>query len=78
MNINELGRVNFSLKESYERTLNNCRFYEKENKPWSLMNEIGVLRGLMYAIEIYYASFDISEAMHFIELQQELRQNDSK
>lgn len=34
----------------FDRTIANCLFYEKENKPNCLLNEIGVLRGVDCAL----------------------------
>lgn len=62
----------------YERTLKNCRFYEAEGKEWALMNEIGCLRGILYAIEEIEPCFTFTEAIPFIEKQQEFRTNDDK
>ena len=36
------------LIELFDRTINNCKFYEEEGKKASLNNEIGVLRGIAY------------------------------
>lgn len=35
----------------YNRTKNNCLFYEKEGQTQSLLNEIGALRGVAYCVE---------------------------
>lgn len=76
----QLEISNNSFIESYTRTLNNCKFYEKEGKYWSLMNEIGVLRGLMYGMEMVSIcsgyDFDVSEAEYYMELQVKLKEKD--
>lgn len=38
-------------RDIYNRTMNNCKFYEKENQALKLLNEIGVLRGISYCLE---------------------------
>lgn len=35
----------------YRRTYRNCVFYMDENRQLELLNEIGVLRGIVYCIE---------------------------
>lgn len=39
------------LLDIYERTDRNCAYYESKNDDALLLNEIGVLRGIAYAIE---------------------------
>ena len=40
-----------NLLELFDRTTKNCEFYEQEQDNAALLNEIGVLRGIMYCIE---------------------------
>lgn len=40
-----------NLLELFDRTEKNCEFYEQEKDNIALLNEIGVLRGIMYCIE---------------------------
>lgn len=61
------------VREVFERTLNNCKFYEMEGKRISLLNEIGTLRGLMYAMEYVDRCPMNDEVMHFINLQESLK-----
>ena len=61
------------LKSDYERTLNNCKFYESENNTSALLNEIGVLRGLAYALETFSCLPCDKDFCHFIEIQQQLK-----
>ena len=62
------------MKELYIRTLNNCLFYEREQKWLRLLNEIGVLRGIVYCLEGCGENFPADETfLHFIELQQTLK-----
>ena len=58
-----------TLEELWLRTLNNCNFYEKEGKVAHLLNEIGVLRGLAYVIELTGNCPHSEEFLHFIEIQ---------
>lgn len=57
----------------YNRTLNNCIFYENENDKLSLLNEIGVLRGVAYCLELSGECPHDDQFLHFIELQNELK-----
>lgn len=59
-----------NLMYLFSRTLKNCEFYENENRTTSLLNEIGVLRGIAYCLE----AFDIDVCkfptfLHYIEIQ---------
>ena len=58
--------------ELWERTLKNCKFYEEENDMKHLLNEIGVLRGIAYVLEITGQCPHTEEFLHFIEIQNEL------
>lgn len=65
------------IKQSFERTMNNCIFYETEGKTIALVNEIGVLRGLCYAMQILgIGSFNSEEFLHFIDVQQKLKRGE--
>lgn len=62
------------IKQSFERTLRNCYFYEKENKTISLANEIGVLRGIAYTMQtIGICPHDTDAFIYFIDVQQKLK-----
>ena len=61
------------MKEIFERTMKNCRFYEKSGDAASLLNEIGCLRGVAYCLEAEGCCPHSEEFLHFIELQQELK-----
>ena len=64
---------NKELKELYERTLNNCRFYLKENMNKKLLNEIGVLRGIAYVLELNNINVvKNDDFINFIKMQNEL------
>lgn len=43
--------INKMYDEIVERTVNNCKRLEEKHCDKALLNEIGVLRGLMYAVE---------------------------
>ena len=58
--------------ELWERTLKNCKFYEKENDIKHLLNEIGVLRGIAYVLELTGQCPHTDKFLHFIEIQNEL------
>lgn len=65
-----------NLIKLYNRTLENCQYYCANGKEWSLMNEIGCLRGIMYAMQELKVDFDYSEAARFIKLQQCMKSRD--
>ncbi len=50
-----------------ERTLNNCRFYEKDNQNEKLVNEVGCLRGILYCLEKVGAVQMNDEVTSFID-----------
>lgn len=61
------------MKEIYQRTINNCKFYLQENDK-RLLNEIGVLRGVCYCLESQGETFFYNDKdfVMFIDKQQEL------
>lgn len=62
------------IRKIFIRTIGNCCWYEKENKTISLVNEIGVLRGVGYAMEsIGLCPHVDMHFMYFIDLQQKLK-----
>lgn len=68
--------MNDTIKDVYERTMNNCKFYEKEGDKasLSLLHEIGVLRGVAYCMEIIGMPFVNDDFMRFINKQQDLKE----
>lgn len=65
-----------TLLSIYERTLKNCKLYEKENKHVSLVNEIGVLRGIAYCMEIVDRCPINEEFLYYINLQEKYKKGD--
>lgn len=70
------------IRKVFIRTIGNCCWYESKGDKVSLLNEIGVLRGLAYAI---YAMGNVTICPHndihftyFIELQQKLKDEFNK
>lgn len=62
-----------TIMDLYDRTISNCKFYEEEGKRISLNNEIGVLRGIAYCMELV-GVYPLNDTFsHFIELQNEFR-----
>ena len=57
----------------FERTLNNCRYYEKNNKTISLANEIGVLRGVAYTMEAVGLCPHTDSFLYYIDVQQKFK-----
>ena len=70
---NVLNKEKEEIIKLFEKTLNNCYWYEKENKTISLANEIGVLRGLAYAMETMGLCPHTMFFLHFIDVQQKLK-----
>lgn len=60
----------------FDRTIKNCEYFAKEGKSMSLSNEIGVLRGIAYCMEIVGLCPHTEEFAHFIELQEKLKKTD--
>jgi len=65
-----------NLLDTYERTLKNCEFYEKEEDYAHLLNEIGVLRGAAYGLEENGICVHTPEHHHFIEVQNAIFEHD--
>ena len=60
------------LMALYEKTLNNCKFYESAGESKHLHNEIGCLRGIAYCLEaVGVDPFTLPELFHFIGIQNE-------
>ena len=60
------------VKEIFERTLNNCIFYENQGNGKRLLNEIGVLRGVAYVMDEMGICSHNQLFVHFIDLQNKL------
>lgn len=65
-----------TLIKLYNRTLNNCRFYDSELMNDRLLNEIGVLRGLSYALSTFHVCTHDNEFSKFIKMQETLCRED--
>lgn len=72
--------MNMNIVEIYERTKANCSYYEREGKRLSLLNEIGVLRGVAYCLEVMTGKlpFDDSEFMRLIDIQKEMKNQEDR
>lgn len=71
---NERSKAQEKIMEIYERTMKNCFFYQERGFKDALLNEIGVLRGIMYCMEaegLYPNDENLSDIEHFIDIQQE-------
>ena len=55
-----------------ERTIKNCRFYEKEDRKRSLLNEAGCLRGIAYAIDKVGALPARKEILYYMDKAREM------
>ena len=63
-----------TMMSIYMRTLNNCKFYQKKEMKASLLNEIGVLRGIAYCLELAgFSVYDLPEFLDYINIQNKLR-----
>lgn len=61
-----------TIFKDFDRTLRNCRFYEKEGMTQCLLNEIGVLRGLAYALEAHGFNIRFEEFLYYIAVSGEM------
>lgn len=71
---NRNSRVIKEMDEIYKRTMQNCLFYQEKGFEDALLNEIGVLRGVVYCMETVglmpdYETF--SDFLHFLDVQKE-------
>lgn len=68
-----------TMKDIFDRTMANCRFYEKQDDELKLLNEIGVLRGVAYCLQLAGICPHSEEFAHFIGVQQTLiKQNEDE
>ena len=67
-----MSEATSELVASFERTMNNCRVYEDEERLGHLLNEIGTLRGLAYALEAVGICPHSEEFSHYIDVSQSL------
>lgn len=73
-----------TLIDLYNRTYNNCVFYKNEGKDAALLNEIGVLRGIMYCLNEIVGEDRVNIGVNSIEFaemiadQQRLKEELSK
>ena len=65
--------------QSFENAMNYCKWYEgQESKTISLAIEIGVLKGLMYAMDSIGISLDDNtQFLHFNNIQLELKDKEN-
>lgn len=64
-----------TIRDIYIRTMNNCNFYKEIGDSASLLNEIGVLRGIAYCMEITGVPYpDFDEFKEMIETQNKLKE----
>lgn len=67
------------IRKIFIRTIGNCCWYESEGDKASLLNEIGVLRGVGYAMDsIRLCPHVDMHFMYFIDLQQKLKEKDKE
>ena len=64
--------VDERFNELFDQVLNNCRQYEINNSDKHLLNEVGCLRGLMYAMEKVGLSPISEDTLHFMDKSLEL------
>ena len=67
------------IRKIFIRTIGNCCWYESKEDKASLLNEIGVLRGLGYAMESIGLCPHVDiHFTYFIDLQQKLKDEFNK
>lgn len=65
-----------TMTEAYNNTMKNCYFYEKNKMEYHLANEIGVLRGIAYCLELAGVNvWDDVGMLHFIRIQNDNKEN---
>ena len=71
---NRNSRVISEMDEIYKRTMQNCLFYQEKGFKDALLNEIGVLRGVVYCMETVGLMPDretFSDFLRFLDVQNE-------
>jgi len=56
-----------TLIDIYNRTYSNCVFYLDSNRRYELINEIGCLRGIVYAIEAIVGTANLYKLINCAE-----------
>ena len=54
-----------NLMDIYNRTYRNCEFYRAQGNKAALLNEIGVLRGIVYCLEAIVGSDFVYQLVSF-------------
>lgn len=63
-----------TIIDVYNRTMNNCKTHIQYDNTASLLNEIGVLRGVAYCMEIVGIPYpNFTEFQEMIDIQQKLK-----
>ena len=68
-----------NIIEIYNRTYRNCEFYREAGNENALLNEIGVLRGIVYCLEsivgadLVFQIINFSAFKEMIDIQQKLK-----
>lgn len=66
-----------TITKMFQRTINNCNFYESNNMIDSLLNEIGCMRGIGYCmVEMGLCPHNFPEFRRLIKKQEELLRAD--
>ena len=60
------------IVDDFYQTMKNCFFYEHKGDKTHLLNEIGVLRGLAYAMEAVDCCPHNDDFFHFVHIQNEM------
>jgi len=60
------------LLEIFNRTMQNCEFYEAEKQDTKLLNEIGCLRGIAYCLESVGICPHSEKFLYYINIQNQL------
>lgn len=56
---------NENIVSIYNRTYNNCKFYNQQGKNKQLLNEIGALRGIVYCLSEIIGENNINNIIDF-------------
>lgn len=64
------------IKQDFAQHIKNCIYYEEKNDKNALLNEIGVVRGLSYAMQMIgvcpFHNTNTDKFLHFIDMQNKL------
>ena len=73
-----VSNIQEEIVKLFDRTFNNCLWYKGRDEEYSLANEIGVLRGIAYCMEVVGLCPHTDEFLRMIDIQEELKSRDQE